>query len=318
MNKKKVIIIGCGLVGHIYAKVLVKLHYEILAIVDKDQSRLDKVHKICSSKTLSFRSYDEILKKIPANTYDIVAIALPAHYHLEIIIKFSKINKNILCEKPFTENYKEAKLAIKHCQKYKVKLAVGFKMRYEKIFLELKKIIDKGIIGDLKVISISYFQKIPNQPWAKINGIHREMFVHPLDLVMWIVGKNLKLEYVDKKIKSNLEQRIYAKLKYKNIECFINNGWLRNYANLNGKSDFVLNAIGSKGQIILIRPNFLKVFLSNKVFSIKFPKFDYDKPFYDEWKNFISYLNTSKVGELVLNRDCLNFHKIIDKIESYE
>ena len=37
MPKKKVIIIGCGLIGYIYAKVLNKLKCEIIAIVDLDQ-----------------------------------------------------------------------------------------------------------------------------------------------------------------------------------------------------------------------------------------------------------------------------------------
>ena len=45
MYKKKVIIIGCGLIGHIYAKVLKKLKCEIIAIADLDQRRLDKVMK---------------------------------------------------------------------------------------------------------------------------------------------------------------------------------------------------------------------------------------------------------------------------------
>ena len=139
MPKKKVIIIGCGLIGYIYAKVLNKLKCEIIAIVDLDQKRLNKVLKICSSKTLSFKTYKQLLYSVPAIDYDIVAIAVPATYHLEIIKKFSKIKKNIICEKPFTKNYEQAKLAIKYCEKYKVKLVVGFKMRYEKIFIELKK-----------------------------------------------------------------------------------------------------------------------------------------------------------------------------------
>ena len=317
MPKKKVIIIGCGLIGYIYAKVLNKLKCEIIAIVDLDQKRLNKVLKICSSKTLSFKTYKQLLYSVPDINYDIVAIAVPATYHLEIIKKFSKIKKNIICEKPFTKNYEQAKLAIKYCEKYKVKLVVGFKMRYEKIFIELKKIIDKKIIGDLKFISISYFQKIPNQSWVIKNGIHREMFVHPLDLVMWLIGNNIKIEFIDKKINSKHEQRINAKLKYKKINCFINNGWLSDYANLNGKSDFVLNAIGSKGQIILIRPDFLKVFLSKKVINLKFSKFDYDNPFFNEWKKFISYINTENNDQLVVNKECLNFHKIIDKVEKH-
>ncbi len=318
MNKKKVVVIGCGLIGHIYVKILKKLKCKIIAIVDYDKKRIDKVIKICDSKTLTFSTYNDLFKNIPQNNYDTVAIAVPASNQLEIIKKFAMIKKNILCEKPFTLNYQEAKEAIKYCKKYEIKLAIGFKMRYEKIFIKLKKIIEKKIIGNLRAISISYFQKIPNQSWAINNGIHKEMFVHPLDLIMWLIQDNIKLQYVDKKINSKFEQTIYTKLKSKNIDCFIHNGWLSKYANINGKSDFVLNAIGSKGHLVLIRPDFLKVYLSNKEINFNFSKFDYDEPFLNEWKDFIYFTNTNKPGQLVVNKECLNFHQIVNQVAFYE
>ena len=83
---------------------------------------------------------------------------------------------------------------------------------------------------------------------------------------------------------------------------------------MGGSTDFVLNAIGSKGQLVLIRPNFIKVFLANKTINYKLPKFDYDLPFYKEWKSFINYINTKKPGDLVINKSTLDFHKIIDRI----
>ena len=42
MNKKKIVIIGCGLIGFIYAKVLKQLNCEIVAIADPDIKRIKK------------------------------------------------------------------------------------------------------------------------------------------------------------------------------------------------------------------------------------------------------------------------------------
>jgi len=317
MNKKKIVIIGCGLIGFIYAKVLKQLNCEIVAIADPDIKRIKKTLKICSEKTESYKNHLELFRNVEVNKYDIVAIAVPAKDQLKIIKKFSEIKKHILCEKPFTRNYKEAKIALKFCEKNKIHIAVGFKMRYENVFQKLKEIILSKKLGNIKYVSISYYQKKPYQKWAISNGIHRESFVHPLDLLMWIFGKKIKIKFFEKDYSRINGQKLDTFLKTDKINFFISNRWLNKYANfagVGGSTDFVLNAIGSKGQLVLIRPNFIKVFLENKTINYKLPKFDYDLPFYKEWKSFINYINTKKPGDLVINKSTLDFHKIIDRI----
>ena len=173
------------------------------------------------------------------------------------------------------------------------------------------------ILAQSVCVSISYYQKKPYQKWAISNGIHRESFVHPLDLLMWIFGKKIKIKFFEKDYSRINGQKLDTFLKMDKINFFISNRWLNKYANfagVGGSTDFVLNAIGSKGQLVLIRPNFIKVFLENKTINYKLPKFDYDLPFYKEWKSFINYINTKKPGDLVINKSTLDFHKIIDRI----
>ena len=317
MIKKKIVIIGCGFIGFIYAKVLKKLNCEVVAIADTNSKRLKKTLQICSKNTQIYNNYLELYKKVETSKYDIVAIAVPANHHLKIIKKFSKIKKHIFCEKPFTNNYAEARIAVKLCEKNKVALAVGFKMRYESVFQKLKAIIDSKMLGNIEYVSISYFQKKPYQKWAIKNGIHRESFVHPLDLLMWLFGKNIKIKSLEKNFSKKNGQKIDAFLKLQNINFFISNRWLNKYANfagIGGSTDWVLNAIGTKGQLVLIRPDFIKVFLDKKTIKYKLPTFNYDLPFNKQWKSFINYINTNNVGDLVVNKSTLHFHKIIDKI----
>ena len=317
IRKKKIVIIGCGFVGFIYVKVLKKLNCEVIAIADPDSKKLKKTLQICSKNTQAYKNYIELYNNVETSNYDIVAIAVPANHHLKVIEKFSNIKKHIFCEKPFTNNYKEAKIAVKLCEKNKVNLAVGFKMRYESVFQKLKAIIDSTKLGNIKYVSISYFQKKPYQKWAIKNGIHRESFVHPLDILMWIFGKNIKIKSLEKNFSKKNGQKIDALLKLQNINFVISNRWLNKYANfagIGGSTDLVLNAIGTKGQLVLIRPDFIKVFLDKKTINYKLPKLNYDLPFYKEWKSFINYINSNNPGHLVVNKSTLHFHKIIDKI----
>ena len=95
MINKKIVIIGCGFIGFIYAKVLRKLNCEVVAIADPDIKRQKKILKICSKKTQSYKNHLELFKKVEVNKYDIVAIAVPAKQQLKIIKKFSGIKKHI-------------------------------------------------------------------------------------------------------------------------------------------------------------------------------------------------------------------------------
>ena len=67
MIKKKIVIIGCGLIGFIYAKVLKQLNCEVVAIADPDIKRLKKTLKICSEKTQSYKNHLELFKNVEVN-----------------------------------------------------------------------------------------------------------------------------------------------------------------------------------------------------------------------------------------------------------
>ena len=273
MNKKKIVIIGCGLIGFIYAKVLKQLNCEIVAIADPDIKRLKKTLKICTKKTRSYKNHLELYKNVEVNKYDIVAIAVPACDQLKIIKKFSEIKKHILCEKPFTRNYKEAKIALKFCEKNKINLAVGFKMRYENVFQKLKEIILSKKLGNIKYVSISYYQKKPYQKWAISNGIHRESFVHPLDLLMWIFGgvENSKIFLLNK-------QNAKGLLKLKKAEITWNLS-VKSINNKNNKNLNVFRSIKIDGKEIKFSKTFDDLHLLNYKYILNSKKSNLEEAF---------------------------------------
>ena len=61
----------------------------------------------------------------------------------------------------------------------------GFKLRFESTFVEAKRIVESGEIGDVRTIAFTYSQSVPagERIWYVDSGILNEMHIHGLDLV---------------------------------------------------------------------------------------------------------------------------------------
>lgn len=74
---------------------------------------------------------------------DVFIIACDTEYHFDTIKLLIKENnpKLIICEKPFCNNYSQAKKIVKLCNKKNIKLVVNYSRRFNYNFQEFKKVI---------------------------------------------------------------------------------------------------------------------------------------------------------------------------------
>ena len=101
-------IIGLGNMATKFAESITEVENASLkAIASRDINRLNGFgDRFNINKKYRFNSYDEILN---CGLIDSVYISTLNNTHADIIIKTAKARKNILCEKPATTNYKDAK-----------------------------------------------------------------------------------------------------------------------------------------------------------------------------------------------------------------
>ena len=85
-------------------------------------------------------------------TIDAVVLCTPHSQHGAEIIAAAKAGKHVFCEKPFTLTRAEAESAIAACKTAGVTLAVGFNRRYAPAYLDMKRRIDAGEIGNVRHI----------------------------------------------------------------------------------------------------------------------------------------------------------------------
>jgi len=104
-----------------------------------------------------FDNYDDL---IVSPAVDAIYIATLNNTHFDLIKKCSMNKKKILCEKPMTINYEEAKEVFKFIKDNKVSFLEAFVYRHHKQSQNLSDIIINDVIGDIYKVESSFGYKV--------------------------------------------------------------------------------------------------------------------------------------------------------------
>ncbi len=85
-----------------------------------------------------------------------VYIPLPNHLHAEWTEKAAAAGKHVLCEKPVAMSSGQARHMIEACRDAGVKFMEAFMYRLHPMWVEAKRMVDSGVIGDLLAVQ-SFF-----------------------------------------------------------------------------------------------------------------------------------------------------------------
>jgi len=148
MKKVGLGIIGLGYIGKIHLKNSQKIAGAYVAgVADVSKKQLNFARQSGVKKT--YRNYVDLLKDPDV---DSVIIGLPNYLHLQCAQTAAEFKKNILLEKPIARNPDEAKQIISAVRENSVKLMMGYPMRFNSIFRELKEQINEGSLGDVEIV----------------------------------------------------------------------------------------------------------------------------------------------------------------------
>jgi predicted dehydrogenase len=194
-----VMIIGAGGRGRTYANYANKFpkSMKVVAVSDLNTYRrnnMAKKHGIAAEN--QFGHYNEALSR--PKLADAVVIATPDNLHYEPCMKALELGYDVLLEKPVAPTEKECRAILKQAHKYNRIVAVCHVLRYAPYFVDLKKVIDSGAIGD--VVSVQHMEPIQyahmahsyvrgNWPLAdKTTPIILAKSCHDLDILRWLIG----------------------------------------------------------------------------------------------------------------------------------
>ncbi len=101
----------------------------------------------------AYGSYEALLAD---ETVEAVYIPLPNHLHSEWTEKAAEAGKHVLCEKPLAMSSSQASEMIEVCDRAGVKLMEAFMYRLHPMWVEARRLVESGAIGDLLAVQ-SFF-----------------------------------------------------------------------------------------------------------------------------------------------------------------
>lgn len=138
-------IIGLGKMGLSHCAIVnAQPGVELVAVCDKSKFvtwMLDKYG--------NHQCYDDYKKMLDSHEFDFVFVATPTPYHYEIVKYALERDIHTFCEKPFCLNARESEELVKLAEKRKLVNQVGYHNRFLGSFREAKRLLEKGIIGEI-------------------------------------------------------------------------------------------------------------------------------------------------------------------------
>ena len=191
--------IGTGPRGTIYMKEMLKMgddKFKIISLCDKNTERLKLAQQMFNVPEKDcYVDEDEFFKN---NKADLCIVSTQDQDHVNHTIKAMESGSNVLCEKPISNKESEVRRLLKVQQQLNKKVMICHVLRFAPAFVEVKKLLDEGAIGQL--ITIDNIENVGyrHQAHSYVRGNWRRddetspMIIakccHDLDLFVWFTN----------------------------------------------------------------------------------------------------------------------------------
>jgi len=206
MRKVGVCLIGAGQVARGHAKSLQQVEEaKLIAISDVNEARGKELAERYGAAY--YKDYREMLQR---DDVEVAMILTPPNLHPEMAEAAAEAGKHIFCEKPIAATLEGADRVIRAAEKADVKLMVAFCRRFNPVFMEMKRRIVEGEIGEVYYMlckwetnvahSLPQIQRTPTN-WLfdrrQGGGLIIESNVHFFDLFRWFTGLEVTRVYAE-------------------------------------------------------------------------------------------------------------------------
>ena len=118
-------------------------------------------YKIPDKNIYNYQNFDSI-KNNP--DIDLVYVVLPNSMHKEYTIRAAQAGKHVIVEKPMAITAADCQEMIDVCKKAGVQLAVGYRLHYEPYNMEIKRLGQEKVFGQVRLIEASLGYKAGQDP----------------------------------------------------------------------------------------------------------------------------------------------------------
>ena len=193
MKKTKIGIIGCGGIAegkHLPALKTQSDRVELVAFCDIVEERAIKNAKAYGTPDAKvYTDYKELLKD---PEIEAVHVLTPNRMHGPITVDALNAGKHVMCEKPMAKTAADARAMLKAAQDNGKILTIGYQNRFRKDSLYLKKLVERGDLGDIYYAKAHAIRRRAVPTWGVFTNEYEQgggslidIGTHALDLTLW-------------------------------------------------------------------------------------------------------------------------------------
>lgn len=135
--------------------IVANANFNLYGVLERTKNEAQKRYPTIKT----FRSLDDLLRD---EAIELVVINTPNITHYDFAKKVIHAGKHLIIEKPFTATVDEAKELIQLAKEKNIVLSVFHNRRYDSDFKTVKKILNKGLLGEIIDVEIHYDRFDPN------------------------------------------------------------------------------------------------------------------------------------------------------------
>ena len=171
---------------------------ELVGITDYDKARGEEM-----ARHYGVKFYESVEELVTKTNPDAIIVTSENSRHYQDSITAIERGVNVLCEKPMTTSMDDARKLVDIVKRSGVVFQMCYVMRYHRVSVTVKEIIDSGAIGDVKVMIGTNKLNIANiliADWFTTKelsggGAIMDHTVHLADLMRWYSGKEARQIY---------------------------------------------------------------------------------------------------------------------------
>jgi predicted dehydrogenase len=111
-----------------------------------------KRFNIPDANIYNYSNFDTIARN---KDIDLVYVILPNSMHKEFTIRAARAGKHVIVEKPMALTAQDCEEMILECKKAKVQLAVGYRLHFEPYNMEMKRLGQEKVFGQVRLVEAS-------------------------------------------------------------------------------------------------------------------------------------------------------------------
>jgi scyllo-inositol 2-dehydrogenase (NAD+) len=213
----RVAVAGAGRAGALHARNLALVPgAELAGLVDERPDGAAELASECGRVPV----VAGLAEAIETLALDAVVIGAPTFAHRELVVAAAEGGLHVFCEKPMALTVAECDEMITAAERAGTVLQLGFVRRFREEFVEAKRRIEAGEIGEPMVVkSLTRGPGLPPS-WAheleRSNGMLAEVNSHDFDCAAWLAGAPIERVYAETANFKGAERGVEAENFYDN------------------------------------------------------------------------------------------------------